>query len=186
MVIAALITMIILTAVACHTHCHLKTPFWKQEELLTPTTHNFIWKELLAYGTCAHSTVRLKTVKFKKTRQLFLLGWKIPPVLSERINFPSHLVMGVSNPLHPQNSTLIQPVTHVWCCFVIRDNERPNSTKRGPNQIPWATPNSLCCCTPFSAFPRLTPLSRGSFLSHSLYIYLPCFLYSLICVCKYI
>ena len=48
MVVAALITVIILTAVASHTQCHLKPLFKKQEKLFPPIAHNLTWKELLA------------------------------------------------------------------------------------------------------------------------------------------
>ena len=73
MIVATLIT---LAAVSSHTHCHLKPPFKKQEELRIPTAHNLTWKELLAYGTYAHFTIRLQAMKSKKTYQLFLLDWK--------------------------------------------------------------------------------------------------------------
>ena len=41
--------------------------------------------------------------------------------------------MDVYNPLYPQNTTLIQSVTHTWCQFVMKDNKRPDSTYKSPN-----------------------------------------------------
>lgn len=143
MVIAALITMIILTAVACHTHCHLKTPFWKQEELLTPTTHNFIWKELLAYGTCAHSTVRLKTVKFKKTRQTVSPWLKNPASLVRENKFsksPRHgcIQPTASTKLHldPTCHSRLMLLRHKRQRAPQFNQERPQSNPMSDSQFP--------------------------------------------------
>ena len=102
-----LITVIILTAV----HCHLKSPFKKQQNLPYLTEHNVTWKELLAYGTCVHLDSKLQGVKSNKIRQLFLLDWEISLVMVKGIPFTNHIVVVVHNSLHPQNS-LIQPVSH--------------------------------------------------------------------------
>ena len=112
MVVATLITVIALTTVASHTHCHLKPPFKKKEESLTPTALSLPSKELLACSTCTYFTVRLRVVKSKKTCQLFPLDWEIPLVLADTIHPTNHLLMGAYNPLNPQNSTSIQPVIH--------------------------------------------------------------------------
>ena len=135
MVTFKLITVVVLTAVASHTHCHLKSPFKKQEESFASAASNLTWKELLAYSTSTCFTVRLQTVKPKKTCRLYLLDWAIPPVLAERLHITNHLVLGVYNSLHAQNTTLIQTVTHACCHFVIRDKERPNSPIKNPNKI---------------------------------------------------
>ena len=74
-------TLVILTATASHGKAHLKSPFKKQRKLHTSTAHNLIWKELLAYGSCAYFNDMLQAVKSKKNCQLFLLDWEIPPLL---------------------------------------------------------------------------------------------------------
>ena len=81
----------------------------------------------------------------------------MPLVLVDNIHPTNHLVMGAYNPLHPQNSTSIQLVIYAWFHarfrFVIKDNERLDFSKRSPNQIPWAAPNSLRCDSTFFALP---------------------------------
>ena len=139
-------------------------------------SNSHTWNELLAYRTCFHFTVKLEAVKSKKNHQLFFHDLEIPPVLALRIQLTYHIVMCVYNPLHPQNSTWLQPVARGWYCFVIRDNERPDSSKKGSTRIPWVTPDSLCCQNPILAFPILLNLPYGSFLTHTLYHYLPWFL----------
>ena len=85
--------------------------------------------------------------------------------------------MAVYNPMNPQNSTLIQPITHIRCRFVMRDNERPNSSKNNLIQIHGWLPTFYAASIAFSAFPVLTNLSYGRFLAHSLYYHLPWFLF---------
>ena len=111
MIIVILITVIILTAVISYVHCHLKSPFKKQQNLPYLTEYNVTWKELLAYGTCVHLDSKLQGVKSIKIRQLFLLDWEISPVMVKRIPLTNHIVVVVHNSLYPQNS-LIQPVSH--------------------------------------------------------------------------
>ena len=73
MVAITLIIVIILTAVASHTHCHLKPSFKKQEECFVSPKRNFTWKELLTSGTSIRFSVRSQHVKFEKTLRLYLL-----------------------------------------------------------------------------------------------------------------
>ena len=75
MIVATLIIVIILTPVVYHTHSHLKLPFKKWQELLTPTAHNLTWKKSLPYSTWTHFTIRLQAVKSEKSRQFFLFDW---------------------------------------------------------------------------------------------------------------
>ena len=63
MVTFMLITVIILTAVASHTHCHFKPPFGKQDESFVSPERNPTWKELLACGTSICFTVYLQLVE---------------------------------------------------------------------------------------------------------------------------
>ena len=137
MVTFKLITVVVLTVVASHTHCHFKPPFKKQEESFASAASNLTWKELLAYSTSTCFTVKSQTMKSKKTCRLYLLDWAIPTVLAERLHITNHLVLGVYNSLHPQNTTLIQTVTHTHarCRFVIRDKEHPNSPIKNPNKV---------------------------------------------------
>ena len=150
MVIFTLITVIILTAVAFHTHCHFKP------HLESRTGRNPTWKELLACGTSIRFTVTSQLVESKKNRRLCLLDWALPPVLAKKLQLSNHLVLGAYNPLHLQNTTLIQTVTHALCRFVIRDEESPSSSIKAPNETPWALPNSLYCHAPSYIFYSLT------------------------------
>ena len=136
MVTNMLIIVIILTAYASHTHCHLKLPFKKQEESFVPPKRNRTWKELLTSGTSIRFSVRSQPEKFKKTCLLYLLDWAIPSVLAKKLHLTTHLVLGVYNPLHPRNTTLIQTATHTRCHFIIRDKEHPGFPIKGPNKIP--------------------------------------------------
>ena len=131
-----LIIVVVLTAVASHTHSHLKPPFKKQEKSFASPARNLTWKELSTYGTSFSFSVKSQPVKSKNIRRLCLLDWAFRPVLAERLHLTNHLVLGVYNPLHPQNTTLIQTVTHARCRFVTRDKERHGSPIKGPNKIP--------------------------------------------------
>ena len=133
MVIFTLITVIILTAVASHSLCHFKPPFGKQNESFVSPERNLTWKELLAYGTSIRFTVR-SFVESTNSR-LYLLAWALPPVLAQKLQLTEHLVLGAYNPLYPQNTSLIHPVTHARCRFVIRDEERPSSPHKSPQCI---------------------------------------------------
>ena len=95
MVTFILITVIILTAVASHTHCHFKPPFGKQDLSFVSPERNLTLKELLTYGTSIRFTVRSLLVESKKNSRLYLLDWALPPVLAENLHFTNHLALGV-------------------------------------------------------------------------------------------
>ena len=132
MVIFTLITVIILTAVASHSLCHFKPPFGKQNESFVSHERNLTWKELLAYGTSIRFTVKLLLVESKKNSRLYLLDWAFSPVLAAKLHFTDHLVLSACNPLHPQNTSLIQPVTHACCHLAMNVNNRPNLPFKRP------------------------------------------------------
>ena len=73
MLILTLITVIILTAVACLTHCHFKPLFGKQGKSFVLPEHNLTWKKLLAYGTSIRFTVWSLLVQSKKNSRLYFL-----------------------------------------------------------------------------------------------------------------
>ena len=85
MIVAASITVIILTAIASHVHCDLNPSVKKQHKLPTQTAHNLIWKELLTYHTCAFFNIKLQAVKSKKNCQLFLLDWDSSSLLVDDV-----------------------------------------------------------------------------------------------------
>ena len=115
--------MIILTAVASHTHCHFSPPFRKQDESFVSAECHLTWNELLANGTYIRFTIRSLLVESKKNSRLYLLPWAPPSVSAEKLHFTDHLVLGAYNPLHPQN---IQPVTHPRCHFAMKIKECPH------------------------------------------------------------
>ena len=127
MVAIMLTTVIVLTAVASHTHCHFNPPFKKQDKHILSPACNLTWKELLAYGTTAPLKVRLQPARSKKTRELYFLDWTLPPVLAKRLHMSNHLVLGVYNLKSPQNVSSIQTVTHARCHFAMKVGERPRS-----------------------------------------------------------
>ena len=149
MVIFMLITVIILTVVASHSHCYFKLPFKKQGESFVSPECNLTWNELLAYGTSIHFTVNSLLAQSKKSNRLCLLDWQLPPVLPERLHLMDHLVLGAYNLLHPQNTIFIQTVTHARCRFFIRDEEHLSSPITAPSEIPWVPTNSTYCRAPF-------------------------------------
>ena len=76
MVIAALITVIILTAVASHTHCHLKPPLKKQKESHLLKLHIALLGKnywLTALGPTSPSDYRLWNIK-RLANYFFLTG----------------------------------------------------------------------------------------------------------------
>ena len=137
-----LIIVIVLTVVASHTHCHFKPPFMEQGKTIVSPARNLTWKELLAYGTSVRLTVRSQPARSEKTGQLYFLDWTLPPVLANRLHISNHLP---TNPLHPQNTSLIQTVTHTCCHFATKVKERPFSPLKRPPSTPWAPPNSRYC-----------------------------------------
>ena len=128
-----LIIVIVLTVVASHTHCHFKPPFMEQGKTIVSPARNLTWKELLAYGTSARLTVRSQPARSEKTGQLYFLDWTLPPVLANRLHISNHLP---TNPLHPQNTSLIQTVTHACCHFATKVKERPFSPLKRPPSTP--------------------------------------------------
>ena len=125
MVAIMLIVVIILTAVASHTHCHFNPPFKGQDKPTVSPARNLTWKELLAYGTSVRLKLRLQPTRSKKTDQLYFLDWTLLPVLVKRLHISNHLVLGFYNPLSPQNTSLIQTVTHTRCHFAMKVRECP-------------------------------------------------------------
>ena len=114
------------------------------EESFASTEHNLAWKELLTHRTFIRFTVRSLLEESKKNSRLYLLDWALPSILAKRLHISNHLVLGVYNPLSPENTSLIQTVTHARCHFAMKVIERPRPFK-DPNTIPWALPNSLYC-----------------------------------------
>ena len=108
-----------------YTHCYFNPPFGKQDDSFVSPGHNLTWKELLAYDTSIRFTVRSLLVESKKKSGLYLLYWTLRPVLTERLHISSYLVLGVYNPLSPQNTSLNQSVTHARCHFAMKVRERP-------------------------------------------------------------
>ena len=135
MVIFTLITVIILTAVASHTHCHFKPPFTKQGKSFVSREHNLTWKELLTYSTSILFTVRSLLAKSKNSR-LYLLDWALSPVLAKKLHLTDHLALGAYNLLHPQNTSLIQQFTHVRCHFAMKVKEYPRFSLKIPRSTP--------------------------------------------------
>ena len=125
MTIFILITVVVVMAVASHTHYHFKPPFKDLDKPIVSPACTFTWKELLAYGTLVHLTVRSQPARSEKAVQLYFLDWKLPPVLAKRLQITNHLVLGVYNPLHPQNSSLTHFATHAQCRFAIKDKGHP-------------------------------------------------------------
>ena len=147
MVAIMLIVVIILTAVASHTHCHFNPPFKEQDKPIISHARNLTWNELLAYCTTVRLKVKLQAARSEKTGQLYFLDWTLPPVLAKRLHISNHFVLGVYNPQSPQNTSLIQTVTHARCHFAMKVKERPRPLK-DPNEISWALSNSLYCHAP--------------------------------------
>ena len=135
MVAVTLTTVIVVTAVASHTHCHFNPPFKKQAKHILSPLRNLTWKELLAYGTTVYLKVRWQAARSEKTKQIYFLDWTLPPVLAKRLHISNHLVLGVYNPISPQNTSLIQTVTHARCHFAMKVRERPRPLT-DPNTLP--------------------------------------------------
>ena len=148
-VILTIITVIILTAVASHTHRHFKSPFGKQEESLESLECNYTWN--MAYSTSIRFTVR-SFVESKKNSRLYLLDWALPPVLTEKLHHMDHLAFVTYNPPHSQNTFLIQAVTHV--CFHLTVKVKDHH--RFPLKRPPSTPKSLKCDATSYTFHSLT------------------------------
>ena len=116
------------------TPSYFTPPFKEQDKTIVSPARNLTWKELLAYGTSVHFMVRSQPARFEKAGQLYFRDWTLPPVLAKRLHITNHLVLGVYNPLHPQNSSLIQTVIHARYHFAMKVKERPRPLK-GLNEI---------------------------------------------------
>ena len=132
MIIFISITAVAVTAVASHTHCHCKPPFEEQDKPIVSPARNLTSKELLAYDTSVRFTVRSQTARSEKTSRMSYLDWTLPPALAKRLHITDHLVLRVYNPLHSQNTSLIQTVTHACCHFAVKVKERPLSLLKRP------------------------------------------------------
>ena len=173
--------VIILTAVASHTHCHFNPPFKKQNKPFVSSERNLTWKQLLTYGTTVRLKIRLQAARPEKTGQLYFLDWTLPRALVKKLHISNHLALGVYDPLSPKNTSLIQTVTHAHCHFAMNASERPRPLKN-PNTIPWVLPNSLYChasllylrllATCLMAVFALTPISFVFFVFTHTYIYI--------------
>ena len=115
MIALMLTIVIILTAVASHTHCHFNPPFKKQNKPFVSSERNLTWKQLLIYGTTVRLKIRLQAARPEKTGQLYFFDWMLPPVLAKRLHISNHLALGVYDPLSPKNTSLIQTATHARC-----------------------------------------------------------------------
>ena len=73
MIAIMLTTVIILTAVASHTHCHFNHTFKEQNKPIFSPAHNLTCKELLAYGNTVCLKIRLQAARSEKTGQLYFL-----------------------------------------------------------------------------------------------------------------
>ena len=107
MIALMLTIVIILTAVASHTHCHFNPPFKKQNKPFVSSERNLAWKQLLTYGTTVHLKIKLQAARPGKTGQLYFLDWTLPPVLAKRLLISNHLALGVFDPLSSKNTSLI-------------------------------------------------------------------------------
>ena len=135
MITLMLTAVIILTAVASHTHWHFNPPFKKQKKPLVSSESNLTWKELLIYGTTVHLKIRLQAARHEHSGQLYFLDWRLLLVLAKRLHISNRLTLGVYDPLSPKNTSLIQTVTHAHCHFAMNTSEQPRPLKN-PNTIP--------------------------------------------------
>ena len=195
MTIFTLITVIILTAVASHTHCHFKPPFGKQDKSFVSPECNLTWKELLACSTSIRFTVRLQLVESKKNSRLCLLDWALPPVLAEKLHLMDHLVLGAYNPLHPRNTSLIHTVIHARCHVVMKVKEHPLFSLKRPLKHSMSASQFPILSHSFLYLPLLHQLNHGSictlpmsfiFVFTRIYIYIYIYIYMYICIYVYI
>ena len=107
MIIFILTTAVVVTTVAIHTHYHFNPSFKEQDKPIVSPARNLTWKKLLACGTSVRFTVRSQTTRSEKISRLYLLDWRLPPVMAESLHIINHLVLGVYNPLYSQNTSLV-------------------------------------------------------------------------------
>ena len=160
MVIFTLITVIIPTAVASHTHCHFSPPFGKQDESFVSPERNLTWNELLTCGTSF--TVRLLILESKKNSRLYLLDWALPPVLAEKLQLTDHLALGTYNTVHPQSTSLIQSLTHVRCHFDMKVKEYPRFPLKRTPKHSTSTSQFPILRRPFLYLPFLNQPNNGA------------------------
>ena len=98
MIALMLTIVIILTAVASHTHCHFNPPFKTQNKPLVSSERNIPWKELLTYGTTVRLKIRLEAARPERTGQLYFLDWTLPRALVKKLHISNHLALGVYDP----------------------------------------------------------------------------------------
>ena len=166
MTIFILITVVAVTPFASHTQYHFKPPFKEPDKPIVLPAHTLTWEELLAYGTSVRFMVRSQHARSAKAIRLYFLDWTLRPVLATRLHISNHLVLGVYNPLHPQNTSLIQTVTHTRCHLAMKVKERHRPLK-DTNEIRWALPNSLYWLPrPFLYLPFFKHLTNGSLCAH--------------------
>ena len=143
--------VIILTAVASHTHCHFNPPFKKLNKPLVSSGCNLTWKELLTYGTTLRLNIRLQAARPQKTGQLYFLDWTLQPVLAKRLHISNNPALGIYDPLSPKNTSLIQTVTHAHCHLTINASEHPRPLKT-PIQTHERFPIPYTAMPPFYTF----------------------------------
>ena len=151
MIALMLTIVIILTAVASHTHCHFNPPFKKLNKPLVSSGCNLTWKELLTYGTTLRLNIRLQAARPQKTGQLYFLDWTLQPVLAKRLHISNNPALGVYDPLSPKNTSLIQTVTHAHCHLTINASEHPRPLKT-PIQSHERFPIPYTAMPPFYTF----------------------------------
>ena len=135
MIALMLTIVIILTAVASHTHCHFNPPFKTQNKPLVSSERNIPWKELLIYGTTVHLKIRLQAARPEKTGQLYFLDWTLPRALVKKLHISNHLALGVYDPLSPKNTSLIQTVTQARYHLAVNASDCPHPPQN-PKTIP--------------------------------------------------
>ena len=164
--------VIILIAVASHTHCHFNPPFKKQNKPFVLSERYLTWKQQLTYGTRVRLKIRLQAARTEKTGQRYFLDWTLPTVLAKRLHISNHLALGVYDPLSPINTSLIQPVTHARCHLAMNASERPHPPPPPPQKKP--TKYYPMSASKFPILPRLllipsivNRLLNGSLRAHS-------------------
>ena len=127
--------VIILTAVASHTHCHFNPPFKKQNKPFVSSERNYTGEQLLTYGTTVLLRIRFQAARPENNGQLYFLDWTLQPVLAKRLHISNHLAFGVYDPLSPKNTSLIQTITHARCHLPMNASE-PSRPPQNPNTMP--------------------------------------------------
>ena len=135
MIALMLTIVIILTAVASHTHCHFNPPFKKQNKPFVSSERNYTGEQLLTYGTTVLLRIRFQAARPENNGQLYFLDWTLQPVLAKRLHISNHLAFSVYDPLSPKNTSLIQTITHARCHLPMNASE-PSRPPQNPNTMP--------------------------------------------------